>query len=109
MRYTYIGDANLDGKVNSTDLAMLSANWVQSGKGWHQGDFDYNGKVNLLDLILFVNNWQAGVTNPLGAPALAAALSEFDLPPVTIPEPASFAIVALAGLPTILARRRRPY
>ena len=42
IRYTWVGDANLDGVVNSADLAMISSN----GSTWSTGDFNYDGVVN---------------------------------------------------------------
>jgi len=41
--YTLLGDANLDGLVNSTDFNILAANFGQSINGWDQGDFNYEG------------------------------------------------------------------
>jgi hypothetical protein len=49
IRYTWMGDANLDGIVNAADLAMISSN----GSTWSTGDFNYDGVVNADDYALF--------------------------------------------------------
>jgi autotransporter-associated beta strand protein len=65
VKYTYAGDANLDGKVDIGDLGLLAGAWQQSGKTWFDGDFTYNGIVDIGDLGLLAGNWQKGVGNPL--------------------------------------------
>jgi hypothetical protein len=66
VKYTYYGDANLDGKVDIGDLGLLAGAWQQSsGKTWFDGDFTYDGAVNIGDLGLLAGNWQKGVGNPL--------------------------------------------
>ncbi|HEY1686755.1 MAG TPA: dockerin type I repeat-containing protein [Tepidisphaeraceae bacterium] len=49
IRYTWLGDANLDGKVDASDMALMSAN----GSTWDTGDFNYDGQVNADDYALF--------------------------------------------------------
>jgi len=47
VKYTYTGDANLNGVVNYDDLAALDANFNTPGaNGYAFGDFDLNGKLN---------------------------------------------------------------
>jgi ELWxxDGT repeat protein len=66
VKYTYAGDANLDGQVDIGDLGLLAGAWQQpSGKTWFDGDFTYDGAVNIGDLGLLAGNWQKGVGNPL--------------------------------------------
>jgi hypothetical protein len=65
VKFTYSGDANLDGQVDITDLGLLSGNWQQSGKDWLSGDFTYDGIVNIGDLGALAGNWQKGVGNPI--------------------------------------------
>lgn len=54
---TAYGDANLDGVVDSADLAIVNANFGQPG-GWAQGDFNGNGTVDAQD-----RQWVRAVTN----------------------------------------------
>jgi hypothetical protein len=65
VKYTYAGDANLDGQVDIGDLGLLAGGWQQSGKDWLGGDFSYDGAVDIADLGLLAGNWQKGVGNPL--------------------------------------------
>jgi hypothetical protein len=45
VNYTLLGDANLDGKVNGTDFAILASNFNQSVTGWDNGDFAYDSGI----------------------------------------------------------------
>jgi hypothetical protein len=51
IKFTYVGDANLDGKVNIDDYGRIDANVGQSGSvfGWYAGDFNFDGKINIDD------------------------------------------------------------
>ncbi|HEY1685678.1 MAG TPA: ribonuclease domain-containing protein [Tepidisphaeraceae bacterium] len=59
VKYTWIGDANLDGVVNSADLAAISP----TGTTWYTGDFNYDGKVNADDYALFMLGSLYGTAN----------------------------------------------
>jgi hypothetical protein len=91
VRYTWSGDANLDGLVNALDFNLLASNFGGvSHELWYQGDFNYDGLTNTVDFNALAQNFNQPL---LAAPGLGAL----------IPEPAA------AILPTIslLARRRR--
>jgi ELWxxDGT repeat protein len=51
IKFTYAGDANLDGKINIDDYGRIDANVGQSGAvfGWYNGDFNFDGKINIDD------------------------------------------------------------
>jgi autotransporter-associated beta strand protein len=109
--YTLLGDAVLDGVVNSVDLAIVAANYNQSVTGWDQGDFNYVGVVNSLDLTDVVVNYNQGVSGAASAGDLAAldafaAANGVSLPPSSVPEPESLGLF-MFGSTAILARRRR--
>jgi hypothetical protein len=106
IKYTYAGDANLDGQVDITDLGNLATAWQTAGP-WTSGDFDYSNFVDITDLGMLATNWQAGVGSPLrpGDLTLSEALASFGLPSVAVPEPTWLCTVSLAGLLAI--RRRR--
>jgi hypothetical protein len=76
LRFTYRGDANLDGRVNIADLSILASNWQRSGAYWYEGDFDYNSLVNIADLSILAANWQAGVDSAFAEPAESAATED---------------------------------
>jgi endonuclease I len=86
---TAYGDTNLDGSVNLTDLTALGGGYGGSG-GWASGDQNGDGLVNLTDLTALGGNY--GFTRGSGASGAG------------IPEPASMALAALAGV--VLLRRR---
>ncbi len=87
VKYTWYGDANLDGQVDISDLGALATGW-QTGGVWTSGDFDYSGFVDISDLGLLATNWQAGVGSPLG-PGFDDALAGVGLSDVRVPEPAT--------------------
>jgi hypothetical protein len=61
---TFVGDANLDGRVNAADLNVVGVNWRKSGDCllWSDGNFDGDDDIDPSDLNLLGINWQAGVT-----------------------------------------------
>ena len=103
VKYTYYGDANLDGQVDISDLGALATAW-QTSAVWSQGDFDYSGFVDISDLGKLATNWQLGVGSPLG-PSFDEALASVGLAGVSVPEPAALGAMVLAM--GALRRRRR--
>ena len=57
---TFLGDANLDGRVNATDLNRIAVNWRSNASGWEQGDFNGDGTINAIDLNILGINWLNG-------------------------------------------------
>ena len=72
IRFTYTGDANLDGQVDLADLSILASSWQMAGRQWCQGDFNYSDSVDLTDLSLLASNWQKILPTPVG---MAVSLS----------------------------------
>lgn len=98
------GDANLDRKVDVTDLGVLASNWQSSAAGWAGGDFTGDGLVDVSDLGELATNWQFGVPTPTAPDSFALAMSEAGLSGV-VPEPALAAL--WIGAVAALTRRRR--
>jgi autotransporter-associated beta strand protein len=108
--YTLMGDANLDGLVNSADFNVLAANFNQSITGWDQGDFNYDGLVNSADFNALAANFNQGVSGTATAGDMAAldafaAANGLSLP-TSVPEPASIGLLTLGAI-GMMARRRR--
>jgi hypothetical protein len=70
IRYTFAGDANLDGVINGDDYFLIDAHAVVGG--YHNGDFDYSSNVNADDYFLIDSNYNKAQT-PLAALAMARA------------------------------------
>ncbi len=92
IRYTYAGDADLDGTVGVNDFNALAANFNKPGT-WTSGDFNNDGIVNASDFALLASNY--GQT--LSSPPLLGTL---------VPEPTTLALFACAGLLSIRRRRQ---
>ena len=52
VRYTYLGDATLDGKINIDDYIAIDGGIQHALTGWSNGDFNYDGKINIDDYTL---------------------------------------------------------
>jgi hypothetical protein len=115
IKYTLLGDANLDGIVNGSDFSILAANFGLGHTNWDQGNFAYQSAVNGTDFSALAANFGQGDSGADAAVTLAdiAALDAFaaanGLPIPTIgavPEPATGGLVAMTAL-GVMARRRR--
>ncbi len=54
------GDADANGVVDVTDLAILAANWQTADSQWHAGDFDGDRTVDVTDLAILAAHWGNG-------------------------------------------------
>lgn len=91
VRYTRVGDANLNGITNISDFSLLSANFNVAGRGWVGGDFNYDGVTNISDFSLLAGNFNQTAAGDL--PRGAA-----------VPEPMSLSVL---GALALIGRRRR--
>jgi prepilin-type processing-associated H-X9-DG protein len=94
--FTLLGDANLDGTVNSEDFTPFSTNLGQNG-GWDKGDFNYDGTINAEDFTPFSTNLNQSAVLAASAGVLQA---------VRVPEPVGLSLIAGVA-PIFLCRRRR--
>ena len=98
---TLPGDANLDGVVNNTDLALVLNNLNQSSGGlWTKGDFTGSGTVTNVDLAIVLNNLNRSISTTTTASATVKYTS--------VPEPAALVLLSMAGALSLLQRRRLP-
>jgi len=91
------GDADWDGDVDDTDIAILCATFGQSGPDL-QADFNDDDAVNLEDFAIIRQYY--GLVSGSGIPGAEA------LPVQMVPEPTTL-ILAAGCLPVLLGRRRR--
>jgi len=83
VKYTYYGDANLDGIVDGSDYSRIDNAFLTdqsnatAATGWGNGDFNYDGVTNGSDYTLIDNAF-----NSQGA-SLAAALAANGVPTIT--------------------------
>ena len=122
-KYTYYGDANLDGKVDGSDYTLIdngynldaayhSANptgTAYPATGWFNGDFNYDGVVDGSDYSLIDNafNTQAG-TLSANVAALTAASTDQIAGLSAVPEPATGSLLSLMiGFAIVSSRRIR--
>ena len=57
IRYTLVGDGNLDGVVNAQDFDVLASNFGKSGRTWTNGDYTGDGIVNTADFNALAKNY----------------------------------------------------
>jgi autotransporter-associated beta strand protein len=120
VKYTFVGDTNLDGVVNASDYINIDnafsfnsspANAGNLKTGWINGDFNYDGVVNGDDYTLIDNAFNSqGSTSFAAASAgqvgptemIAAATAQI----AQVPEP-SISLIGLAAFAFMGRRSRR--
>jgi hypothetical protein len=75
VKFTYIGDANIDGQVDGSDYTRIDNGFNNHLTGWINGDFNYDGVVDGSDYTLIDNafNTQAAPQAQIADNAAAAA------------------------------------
>ncbi len=115
IKYTLLGDANLDGTVNGSDFSILAANFGTGATNWDQGNFLFTSAVNGSDFSALAANFGQGDSGAAASvtPADIAALNAFavanglPLPAFdAVPEPGAISLIAL-GTGMLLRRRSR--
>ena len=88
---TFMGDANLDGQVDSVDLNFVGLSWQQTGDcfTWSNGNFDGDQDIDVIDLNYVGLNWQNGVAAAAGVPRAPLALRAARLADVVIADDAT--------------------
>jgi hypothetical protein len=74
VKFTYGGDANLDGKLNILDYVQIDQGIMAQLTGWSNGDCNYDGKINIGDYVIIDSNIRTqGV--PFAGAAVASTYS----------------------------------
>ncbi|MFI5380473.1 MAG: dockerin type I domain-containing protein [Tepidisphaerales bacterium] len=104
VKYTYLGDVNLDGKVDARDLQNVVAHMNQPGS-WFDGDVDLDGMVTIADYNIVLAQMNAGNGAGGGQPLLTPWTAAADSP-LLVPEPGALGMLAMA-VGGLLVRRRK--
>ena len=113
VKYTFAGDANLDGVVNGSDYTLIDNGFNAGLTGWRNGDFNYDGVINGDDYVLIDNAFNMeGSTSFAATSAGPAEMIATDTAQIAgaaipaVPEPGTITLVTL-GAATLLSRRQR--
>jgi autotransporter-associated beta strand protein len=104
LKYTYYGDANLDGQVDGTDYSRIDNGVLMNLTGWYNGDFNYDGVINGSDYTLIDNafntqgaNIEAQFASPAAQIAGGSGIS-------AVPEPTTLVLLGIGSV-GLLGRR----
>ena len=110
VKYTYYGDADLNGKVDGTDYSRIDNGLLQHLTGWYNGDFNYDGTVNGSDYTLIDNAFNtqgavvaSAVSSPLAGSTAQLAGSGSNS---AVPEPTTLSLLVISSVGTLRRRRR---
>jgi autotransporter-associated beta strand protein len=109
VKYTYYGDANLDGHVDGTDYSRIDNGYLLGLTGWSNGDFNYDGVINGSDYTLIDNSYNtqgAALAAEIGGSTAVATAQIAGGGASAVPEPATFGLLGI-GTVGLLGRRRR--
>ena len=87
IRYTLLGDADLNGIVNGVDFGIVSANFNKGVTAWDQGDFNYDNVVNGIDFADLAANFNQGASIAAAPPSDTTPPVVNAPPVVTNPQP----------------------
>jgi autotransporter-associated beta strand protein len=115
VKYTYYGDANLDGAVDGSDYTLIDAAFTAdkttpgSVTGWQNGDFNYDGKIDGSDYTLIDNafNTQGATLGTNPAAIIAGSASKFAGGSSAVPEPATLGLFGIGAIGLMARRSRR--
>jgi hypothetical protein len=118
VKFTYYGDANLDGTVDPIDYSSIDNGYAFNLTGWSNGDFNYDGVVDPLDYSLIDNAYAFESAGGLAAQEMIAKHSAefgaayvYDLSRLQagqpVPEPTALGVLAIASLGLLSKRRRK--
>jgi fibronectin-binding autotransporter adhesin len=111
VKYTYYGDANLDGAVDGSDYTRIDAGFTSGGTltGWANGDFNYDGVIDGSDYTLIDNafNTQGASLGSNPAALVASSTAQIAGGSSAVPEPTTLGLLGIGALGLFAKRRRR--
>jgi hypothetical protein len=75
VKYTFFGDANLNGVVDGSDYSLIDAGYASLGTltGWSAGDFNYDGVIDGTDYTLIDNTFNSQQAATAVGPSVVVA------------------------------------
>jgi hypothetical protein len=111
VKYTYNGDADLNGVINGADYQQIDNGFGQHLTGWFNGDFNYDGVIDGTDYSLIDNTFNqisASGASPLSLIATRAVTSsDFGELSRTVPEPKTLGLLGIGAIGLLGQRRRK--
>jgi autotransporter-associated beta strand protein len=107
VKFTYYGDANLDGTVNGADYTRIDNGSSLGLTGWANGDFNYDGVINGSDYTLIDNVFNTQGTTLSSELASPSAVATAEISGSPVPEPSTGLLLGLAAGGRLLRRRPR--
>jgi len=105
LKYTYVGDGDLSGNVDITDLLNILNGYgndsTTGSNDWYFGDTDYSQNVDITDLLAMLNTYGSGDGSVAGGNPMLKGFG-----PVSVPEPASLGLLGLGALAILRSRRK---
>jgi hypothetical protein len=107
VKYTYYGDANLDGTVDGADYQQIDNGFGEHLTGWQNGDFNYDGVVDGSDFSLIDNSFNQLIGTGVSPLAISAVASDLIVSPSSVPEPTSAVALTTGALGLLGCRQKR--
>jgi hypothetical protein len=100
--YTYLGDADLNGRINGDDYFNIDSHVQTAGaSGWANGDFNYDGRIDGDDYFLIDSTLgrQRSVLSTGAGPSLGTV--------ALVPEPVAFPLIVLLAGTAMVRKQKR--
>ncbi len=108
VKYTYYGDATLDGTVDGSDYSRIDNGYLAGASGWFNGDFNYDGQIDGSDYTLIDNAFNTQGANIASEIANPSAVATAQIAGTSaVPEPTTLGVLGLGAIGLLGRRRRR--